>query len=346
MRSPNGVYLGLILGVAALTLLGGPARASRCGSQNPPRCGLDAQTNPPTLPGGTGGCTDANLAQTPMCEPGDTMVIYDLGQTFPDNGIAADHEVAGTSSFVIIRAGDTSACAHMVDTVDPKPCPDPVLCPGVTTQPEGAVKVGITGYIVGCWSPPDHDGCRTLAIATKAACLHVQHQFLGPGCMPGPKGEDCPNVTTEQIGIDVPGAKNRRLCGPTDPTTSCRGTHGNQGPGLRFWIGGVCSTNNCANPGTGPTVDPVNTCDTSWGATKLGYNTPPGHGLNQPGWYDWKTGAFKVDVSSPKPSCGPLGACLGVHAAQPWDLQLVAVPRPGQQVPCVGDACDAPGCFK
>jgi hypothetical protein len=344
MRSPNVTRFRIALGVAALTLLGGPALAGRCGEQNPPRCGLDSQTNPPTEPGGTGGCTDASLAQTPACEPGDTMVIYDLGQSFPDNGIPADQPVVGTTSFVTLRAGVGSPCEHMIDTVDPKPCPDPQLCPGTTTQPEGAIKVGITGYVVGCWGPTDGQGCRSLAVHTQSLCLHAQHQFLGSGCMQGPGGVDCPNVSTEQIGIDVPGGANRRLCPPTDPTTSCRGTRGS-GPGLRFRIGGVCTTINCASPGSAPTVDPVNTCTVAWGATNLGYNRPAGKGINQPGWYDWKTGAFKVDLSSPKPSCGALGACLGQHAGQPWDVRLVAVPRAGQTVPCVGDACDAPSCF-
>ncbi len=341
---------GIPLLVLTLTLAGAEARADRCGNQNPPRCGLDVQTDPLTLPGGTGGCTDASPATLPlfkgtgMCAPGDTAAIYDLGQAFPDNGVPADQGVVGTTSFMTIRAGPASPCAHMVDTVDPKPCPDPQECPGSSTQPEGALKVPVAGYIVGCWSPPDHQGCRTLALYTKSFCLHAQHELLGSGCAQGPGGVDCANVSTEQIGVDVPGAKNRRLCPPTDPTTSCRGTHGNQGPGLRFWIGGVCATNNCAGPGTAPAVD-ANTCDVAWGATKLGYNHPADKGINQPGWYDWKTGAFKVDLSSPKPSCGALGDCLGVHAGQPWDLRLVAVPRAGQHPPCVGGACDAPACF-
>ena len=258
--------------------------------------------------------------------------------------MAADARVVGLTSFMTLRAGDSSACAHMVDTVDPKPCPDPQLCPGSSTQPEGAVKVGVTGYVVGCWSPPDHAGCRTLSIYTKSACLHGRHELLGPGCTM--EGDiDCANLSTEQIGIDVPGAKNRRLCPPADPATSCRGTHGNQGPGLRFWIGGVCATNNCANSGAAPDVDPVNTCKVSWGATKLGYNHPANKGINQPGWYDWKTGAFKVDLSSPKPTCGPLGRCFGERTGKTWDLRLVAVPRSGEAVPCIGDSCDAPGCF-
>src|SRR4029077_11748811 len=100
------------LAVIVFMLIAAPVSANRCGSQNPPRCGLDTQTDPPTQPGYTGGGTEASLASLPLfkgtghCEPGDTEVIYDLGQSFPDNGIPADHDVAGTNSFVIVRAGD------------------------------------------------------------------------------------------------------------------------------------------------------------------------------------------------------------------------------------------------
>jgi hypothetical protein len=348
MRSPKGTFIAIVVGAA---LLGSaPARANRCGDQNPERCGLDTQTDPPTLPGGTGGCTEASMDRLPLyqgtraCPDGYTKVIYDLAQPFPDNGMPADQAPVGATSFVTLRAGASSPCAHMVDDVDPKPCPDPKLCPDPgSSQPEGARKVGLTGFIVGCWSPPDHEGCRTLAIYTKSLCLHAQHELLGPGC--GKADDiDCSQVSTEQIGMAVPGAKNRRLCPSPNPAASCRGLHGSQ-PGLHFWIGGVCTTNNCSSPGQAPAVD-GQTCKVSWGATKLGYNFPAGRGINEPGWYDWKTGAFKVDLSSPKPSCGALGRCLAERAAQPWDLRLVAVPRPGQNVPCVGDACDARGCFK
>jgi len=88
------------------------------------------------------------------------------------------------------------------------------------------------------------------------------------------------------------------------------------------------------------------TSNVAWGAWKLGYNKPAGEGINEPGWYDWKTGAFRVAVSSPKPTCGALGECMGVHAGVRWDTALVAVPRSGQPVPCVGvPGCDPAGCF-
>jgi hypothetical protein len=338
-----------VLETTLILLIAGPAFANRCGNQNPSRCGVDSSDNP------ISGCSQAGIADLPLyrhtnaCRRGETMVIYDIGHPFPDNGFAGDHVQAGNTSFMTVRAGDHSACAHMIDTVDPKPCPDPKLCPDpASPQPEGAIKVPVTGYVVGCWSPPDGAGCRTLSIHTKSMCLHAQHQLLGPGCTKE-DDIDCANVSVEQVAIDVPGAKNRRLCPPTDPATSCRGTRFAGDPGLRFWIGGFCSTQNCANPGTSaPTVDPDKTCKTAWGATMLGYNTPPSKGVNAPGWYDWKTGAFEVDVTSPKPTCGDLGRCLGERTGAVWDLSVVAVPRAGQQVPCVGESssCDAAACFQ
>jgi hypothetical protein len=334
------------IALGSVMVLGTPARADRCTQiKAHPNCGFDSQTNPPTLPGGTGGCTPANLAAVPPCPPGWTAVAYDLGEPFPSNGMPADASVVGSTSFTTIRAGATSPCAHMIDTVDPKPCPDPQVCPGVTTQPEGAIKVGIKGYVVACWSAPERSsGCRKLQIPTGSLCLHAAHEFLGPGCTQGPAGVDCPNMSTEQVGIDVPGAKTGRVCPPADPATSCRGTRGGQRAGLQIRIGGVCSTNNCANPGTAPTVD-SNTCVTAWGESNFGYNRPAGVGINEPGWYDWKTGAFRLDLSSPKPACGAFGDCLGAHPGVPWDVRLVAVPRPGQVLPCSGASCDAAACF-
>ncbi|HJQ84237.1 MAG TPA: hypothetical protein VKA21_09190 [Candidatus Binatia bacterium] len=352
------IALGItIAGLASVLVATRPAHASRCGEQNPPRCGLDSQTDPPDpLLGGTGGCTDASMVGLPMyrrtgaCEPGDTAVIYDIGGPFPDNGVPFDQaNVAGKEAFLTIRAGDSSPCAHMVDTIDPKPCPEPGLgCPNASDpQPEGAVKVPLHGYAIGCWTPPDHNGCRTMALYTKSVCLHAEHQLLGPGCVQK-DGVDCPNVSVEQIAIDVPGTKARRVCPPPDPTNSCRATRGKVKPGnegMKIWFGALCATNNCANPGTTPEVDSAKTCEVQWGATKPGYNIAPYHGINEPGWYDWKTGAFKLDSSRGKPTCGDLGVCLGERTGEDWDLRIVATPRPGQPIPCLGNPlCDAPDC--
>ena len=75
MRNVNGGFVGIALGAAALALLVTPrAFASRCGEQNPLRCGLDSELNPPQPD--AGGCTDTWLQQIPlyrgtgMCQPG------------------------------------------------------------------------------------------------------------------------------------------------------------------------------------------------------------------------------------------------------------------------------------
>jgi hypothetical protein len=330
--------------VAALALGGTPAGAGRCGSQHPPQCGPDDQTEPPTVSGGAGGCTDASIAASPLfrgsnaCRPGETKVIYDIGPAFPNNGQSGDAPVAGLTPFVTLRAGDSAPCAHMVDTVDPKPN-------AVDPQPEGARKVPLTGYVIGCWTAPDHEGCRDVRFHTEAVCLHIGHELLGSGCT-NDGDLDCSAVSTEQIAIDVPGGQNHKMCPPTDPDTSCRGTRPAGDPGFRFRLGGFCATDNCATPGVAPDVDPERSCTATWGATNLGYNRPPGKGINEPGWYDWKTGAFKLDLSSPKGSCGDLGRCIGERTNTYWDLRVIGVPRMGQQVPCAGDVpCDAGTCF-
>jgi len=329
------------------------APASRCGSQAPPLCGLDSQTDPPDpMLGGTGGCTEKTLSTLPLwkatgaCEPGWTKVVYDIAQPFPDNGVAGDSAVVGSTSFFTMRADPSSACGHMIDSVDPKPCPDPQECPDpMSPQPEGAIKVPLTGFAVACFSPLDHHGCRELRIHTGGSlCLHAESDLLGPTCTQA--GDvDCPNVSTEMIAVDVPGGSNHHLCPPADSTMSCRATkHHFTAGGLRFRIGGFCTTMGCENPGTAPEIGP-DTCRVSWGASIFGYDVPMNVGIDQPGWYDWKTGAWKVDLSAGRPTCGALQACLGENPDARWDLRVVAVPRPGQQVPCLGDPnCDAPNC--
>src|SRR5207249_2478010 len=149
---------------------------------------------------------------------------------------------------------------------------------------------------------------------------HLQDERLGPGCVVAGDGVDCPNISTEQVAIAVPGGSNHQLCPPTDPATSCRGTRPAGEPKIRFRIGGFCSTNNCANPGTAPEIDPDKTCVTSWGASTFGYDRPTGIGINQPGWYDWKTGSLKVDLSTGRPSCGDIQTCIGERTGERWDL--------------------------
>src|SRR5262249_33612451 len=157
MRRLQSTCFGVLIVAAAL--FSSVTWASRCGDNHPAQCGPDDQTDPPTLPGGTGGCTDANIAASPLyrrtnaCRPGEPRVIYDIGRAFRDNGKAGDPAVVGLESFVTMRAGENAPCAHMVDNDAPKPN-------AVDPQPEGARKVPLTGYVIGCWSKPDPDGCR------------------------------------------------------------------------------------------------------------------------------------------------------------------------------------------
>ena len=352
----------LVLVTGALALAGRPALAARCharpgGGGISIHCGLDSQTDPPDPAlGDAGGCTDASIPLlrlykgTHQCAPGDTMVIYDLTTPFPDNGRPGDQSVVGATSYAIIRATDSSPCAHMTDTVDPKPCPDPVACPDpASPQPEGAVKVKVRGYIVGCWTPAKRNGCREVHFYSFATCFHLDHQPLGPGC--GMLGDvDGSTVSTEQVALAMPGTADRFVCPPVDPETSCRATRpAGELEQFNLLYGGFCTTSNCEDPGVAPHADPEPgpTCVSQWGQTALGYNRPPGRGIDAPGWYDWKTGSFKVDITTRMATCGALGECLGRSFAgrtEYWDLSVVAVPRPGQPVPCIGDSCDAASC--
>src|SRR6516225_3057439 len=96
----------------ALLVAVSPALANRCGDQNPPRCGVDTSTDP------LAGCGDASMSAAPgykrtgLCRPGDTMVVYDVSQPFPDDGLPADASAIGEKSYAIIHAGSASACAH------------------------------------------------------------------------------------------------------------------------------------------------------------------------------------------------------------------------------------------
>ena len=355
MRSMKVAFPAIALGAALALLASTSAFAGRCNRRSDgqggiePHCGLDSQTEPPNPAlGDRGGCTEASIATNPLfrgthqCEAGDTMVIYDLTEPFPNNHLPGDQTPVGSRSYVTMRARPGSPCEHMTDSVDPKPCADPAQCPGELTVP-------VAGYIVACWSPRDRRGCRDFKVYSNGStCLHVQHELLGPGCDAG--GDlDCPHVSAEQISIDNAGTASRHVCPANDPTLSCRGTRTSGRESFRLLYGGFCSTSNCESPGVAPVAlpEPGPTCVASWGQMPFGYENPPGRGINTPGWYDWKTGAIKVDLTHRTPTCGPLGVCMGREGPLTpyWDLSLVAVPRPGQAVPCSGDACDAAGCF-
>jgi len=262
-----------------------------------------------------------------QCDPRDTQVIYDLDHPFPAD---PNHP----TSSVVIRANPVSPCANMTDTTPPLP-----------DEATGALKVPINGIAVGCWSPPDKDGCRVVKFLNGGSmCMHIADERLGSGCT----GE-CANVSTEQIAISTAGAAEHFVCPPRDEATSCRSQRSPGGHGrekFRLWFGGFCATNGCADPGGSPTPDD-DTCVAGWGATYLGYAVGKSRPLG-PGWYDWKSGAFKVDYRNGKTTCGTLGACLGEGNGNPWDLSIVATPRPGQIPPCLGgqSVCNPTACFQ
>jgi hypothetical protein len=262
-----------------------------------------------------GACPDEatiqNLAQT-KCQPGWLPVIYDLDKPF-----FADN----STSNAIIRSTPNS------------------LCPGLEKT------VPMSGYIVGCWSPPNSDGCREFKIINNGTwCLEIGG---------GPLGADCPacaDVSTDQISIVNAGAADHKVCPPhnegMDPGDPqyCRARRSlvaKSEAKFRLWAGGFCSTNSCE--GDQPGAD---TCVSQWGATYFGYNRPPSNGL-PPGWFDWKTGSFKVVAGNGKATCGKLGECLGEGRTAPWTLTVVATPRPTQSLPCLRDStnpCDPAGC--
>jgi hypothetical protein len=328
----SGSVLALVMVTALLLGNSRTATAGRCSSAvgftGGLHCGLDSDPSP-SHP--TQACTQAAIDNLPLtCAAGETRVIYDLDKVFPPDGTS--------TSFATLRAAPGSPCASMTDTQPP------------LSGEVGAVTVPVAGFFVGCWSPPDANGCRMVKFLNGGSmCLHLGHQFLGSGC-----SAECQNVSTEQIAISNAGAADHSVCPPADPTISCRARRspnprgGRSGEKFRLWVGGFCSTNGCDNPGTDPQVG-TNTCVAQWGATYLGYDRPPGKGVNAPGWYDWQSGALKVTYTNGKATCGTLDQCLGQGAGRqaPWDLSLVAVPRPstpspclsGQPNPCNGQQC-------
>ena len=189
-----------------------------------------------------------------LCEPGSTPVLYRLDQPFPPDGTVGQ--------FQINSAPDSP-------------------CGGNSTD------VGMTGFIVGCWYPPDpKTGCRAVRMPNNGSmCLHLNDQPLN---CPG----DCGGISTEQIAISNAGAADRRVCPPTelnpaDNARDCRATNGTQGEEkFRLWFGGLCATNGCVEE------DETNACVTQWGATQWGYGKNKRGHKQEPGWFDWHSGAF------------------------------------------------------
>jgi hypothetical protein len=248
-------------------------------------------------------CPSVDDARLPACPPGTTRVVYRLDRPFPPDG---------STSMAVIHSTPNSPCA-------------------------GAQKaVGMTGYMIGCWSPLRPNGCRTVHFLNNGTlCLHLDAAPLGCG------GAACAGRSVEQVAISNAGAADHEVCAPADPTTSCRSQRPDGEEKFRLWFGGLCSTMNL--DGTGSTEG---ACVSQWGATYWGYGTF-GH-QGDPGWYDWASGAFKVSTLAGRPQCGALGDCLGQDARKaPWEITLVATPADGAAVPCPpgGTACAAPGCF-
>jgi hypothetical protein len=293
----------------------GRAKGDRCGSVN--GGGLHCS-----------GCPESYIAALPhVCAADETQVIYDLDKPFPLD--------SSKKSNVIIRARPGSPCAGMTDTVPP-----------LSNEP-GAIEVPISGFAVGCWGRPDKDGCRVVKFLNGGTmCLHIADEKLGSGCT-----GSCANLSTEQVAISTAGAAEHFVCPPANPSTSCRAMRSpnptaRAGEGFRLWVGGFCATNGCDNPGTPQSTVGPNTCVAGWGATFLGYAIGKSKPLG-PGWYDWQSGAFKIDYRNGKATCGTLGACLGSGNSNPWDLSLVGVPRASTPPPCLttpSGPCDAPGC--
>jgi hypothetical protein len=282
-----------------------------------PRIAAAGRCNTGLISGGfhCGSCPDPASLPNP-CEPGEEEVIFDLSQPFGFDGTS--------TSSVTIRAANGSPCG---------------------TGFEKTEKVD--GYMVGCWGPPDTDGCRELHTPNNGyMCLRIDDEPLG---CPG----ECATVRTGQIAISTAGAADRFICPPKDPVT-CRSTRGDgREERFRLWIGGLCSTNGCEinDPGT-PNDDSAgpDTCTSEWGATLFGYSRGKAGKASPPGFYHWKSGSFDLEVTDGKSTCGTLGECLGRPGNRhPWTLRIVGTPvqaRVGQdpwgppKVPCLGaDDC-------
>jgi hypothetical protein len=208
------------------------------------------------------------------------------------------------------------------------------LCHGATKT------VNMSGFVIGCWYPPDPvSGCRTVKVLNNGdMCLHLNDVALG--CGPS----QCQTLSVEQIAISNAGAGDRFICPPKDPNVSCRSQRIDGEEKFRLWIGGLCSSQQIENDST------TNACVSHWGATYYGYGPVKQRGGNpEPGWYDWKSGAFKITAVAGRPQCGELSECIGQDNREaPWDQTIVGVPRPETPPPCldgVAQCSSAAGCF-
>jgi hypothetical protein len=237
----------------------------------------------------------ANPVPRFACPPYYTAVIYDLDAA-PD----------GSASGVTFRGEPGSPCAGLEK------------------------KVPAHGQLVGCWSAPDADNCRSFWLPFYADCLVVDAVPLGPECTT----PECADATTALVAIGSPGANGFRVCSPPDPNTSCTVSN------VKFIQGGLCAAYQCDGDQEGP-----DTCKVTWGATLWGQARTGA----PPGTYDWQTGTIRLATRQAPPVCGPLKACLGgSHARTRWTLEMVARPGTGFKPPCLPgptNACSPADCL-
>jgi hypothetical protein len=197
-------------------------------------------------------------------------------------------------------------------------------------------KVGVTGQLVVCWGPEDR-GCRQMSVPYNSFCIETEDTPLGAGC-----DASCANVSTNIIAIMDAGAAHFHVCPPApNPSAPCRATSNGGDELFRFQPGGFCVTDEC----DGASSPGPNACVGAWGATYLGFGNR-GAGVPK-GWYDWASGAFKVNYRGRRPVCGALGNCLGNRGH--WTGTFVATPSPASPnlPPCLtkaGDTCNPSAC--
>ena len=208
-----------------------------------------------------------------------------------------------------------------------------------TSCPAYQGNIRIRGQLVGCWSPQDHAGCREFKTPFEGQCFSLDSTPLGGSC-----SGSCASVETGFLAIGNAGSGSYRVCPPVDPSTSCRAVGlGGKPPGkFRFQTGGWCLTGGCT---TGDPTVPGGACRTGWGATYFG----SAFGVPQ-GWYDWKTGTFKVETNMVRGVCGRVRDCLGDRVA--GVMTAVGVPEVSPifgKPPCIpgtkpGDPCNPADC--
>ena len=189
--------------------------------------------------------------------------------------------------------------------------------------------VAVKGQLVVCWGPLV-DGCRTMSVPYNSFCIDTPDEALDPGGSACHEAS-CKAASTHFISIMGAGAAHFQVCPPLDEKASCRSTSAGDVEIFRFQPGAFCATNMCVGTSPGP-----DTCVRQWGATFLGFG---GHETPR-GYYDWSSGAFKVDYKGRRPMCGDIQACLG--SSGHWTGVFIATPSPQSPnpPPCLTRARD------